>query len=64
MQVNDLEAQSLLQAVDLELTSRAKASRTDARHSDGAMCVRLEDRELWSKFEEHTNEMIVTKSGR
>lgn len=26
--------------------------------------VKLEDKELWSKFKEYTNEMIVTKNGR
>lgn len=26
--------------------------------------IQLQDKELWSKFKEHTNEMIVTKSGR
>ena len=26
--------------------------------------VKLEEKELWSKFKEYTNEMIVTKNGR
>jgi brachyury protein len=26
--------------------------------------VKLEEKELWSKFKEFTNEMIVTKNGR
>ena len=28
------------------------------------LSVRLEDKELWGKFKEYTNEMIVTKNGR
>ena len=32
--------------------------------SGHALGIKLEDRELWGKFREHTNEMIVTKSGR
>ena len=63
MQMNDREANSLLKAVDRELSSRIKPVETGPG-ADKRMAVDLEDRELWSKFKEHTNEMIVTKSGR
>ena len=33
-------------------------------HADRECRVSLEERELWSKFQELTNEMIVTKNGR
>ena len=33
-------------------------------NSEKNINVRLEDRELWMRFYEKTNEMIVTRSGR
>jgi len=38
---------------------------TGSDGADGARCaVKLEEAELWGKFKEFTNEMIVTKNGR
>ena len=60
MKSNQLEMNHLLKAVDNELSvGRAKGDPTEAR-----LRVTLDDKELWSKFKELTNEMIVTKSGR
>ena len=60
MKSNQLEMSHLLKAVDNELSAgRAKGDPTEAK-----LRVSLEDRELWGKFKELTNEMIVTKSGR
>ena len=72
MQANDGEASSLLKAADLQPRSRGTAGGGAAGSSTGgagqaggaAMALNLQDKDLWSKFEEHTNEMIVTKSGR
>ena len=70
MHVNDSEAARLLKAVDLELLNRGQAGSRggerglDAEGSTEGVTMSLEDVGLWSKFEEHTNEMIVTKSGR
>ena len=32
--------------------------------SESKLSVKLEEKELWGKFKEYTNEMIVTKNGR
>ena len=70
MQVNESEAARLLKAVDLELLSRGQTGSRggerglDVEGSTEGVTMSLEDVGLWSKFEEHTNEMIVTKSGR
>lgn len=31
---------------------------------EAKLSVKLEEKELWGKFKEYTNEMIVTKNGR
>ena len=50
----------LMKAVDQELAAgRSKGDPTEQK-----LRVTLEDKELWGKFKELTNEMIVTKSGR
>ena len=50
----------LLSAVERELQAgREKGDPTERR-----LTVTLEDAELWRKFQQITNEMIVTKSGR
>ncbi len=60
MKANQLEMNHLLKAVDHELSGgRDKGDPTEQR-----LKVHLEDKELWGKFKELTNEMIVTKSGR
>ncbi len=60
MKSNQLEMTHLLKAVDKELSAgKDKGDPTEAK-----LKVSLEDRDLWSKFKELTNEMIVTKSGR
>lgn len=41
------------------------AGSPDKLDSAESKCaVKLEEKELWSKFKEYTNEMIVTKNGR
>lgn len=42
---------------DMSLTSSSENERE-------TLSVKLEDKELWNKFKEFTNEMIVTKNGR
>lgn len=32
--------------------------------SEKQLNIKLEEKDLWEKFKEYTNEMIVTKSGR
>lgn len=50
----------LLNAVDSEMLAGSEKGDPTERQ----LAVRLEDKELWSKFKEFTNEMIVTKNGR
>lgn len=50
----------LLSAVDTEMLAGSEKGDPTERH----ISVRLEDRDLWSRFKEFTNEMIVTKNGR
>lgn len=44
---------------DLNGSSSEKLESLESKCS-----VKLEDKELWTKFKEYTNEMIVTKNGR
>ncbi|XP_022902230.1 T-box transcription factor T-A-like [Onthophagus taurus] len=53
-------AQHILSAVESEISS--VKSKGDSTERD--LCVTLDDRELWVRFQCFTNEMIVTKSGR
>ena len=72
MQVNENEAACLLKAVDLELSSRGQegvrcgetGAEVEGERVAEGVTMTLEDVGLWRKFDEHTNEMIVTKSGR
>lgn len=50
----------LLRAVESEL----RAGREKGDPTEKQLRVNLEDAELWRKFREVTNEMIVTKNGR
>ncbi|KAK3097860.1 hypothetical protein FSP39_013903 [Pinctada imbricata] len=50
----------LLSAVDSEMTVGSEKGDPTERQ----LQVKLEDKELWLKFKEFTNEMIVTKNGR
>ncbi len=60
MKANQMDLGHLLKAVDNEMSAgREKGDPTEQK-----LRVNLEDKELWSKFKEFTNEMIVTKSGR
>ena len=60
MKPNQMEVNQLLKAVDNELSGgRDKGDPTEQK-----LKVTLDDKDLWSKFKELTNEMIVTKSGR
>ena len=60
MKPNPAEMGELLKAVDSELAAgREKGDPTEKR-----LNITLDDRDLWSKFQSLTNEMIVTKSGR
>lgn len=44
--------------------SKHGCNESDANNPERNLNVVLEDRELWGKFKEFTNEMIVTKNGR
>ncbi|KAB0798031.1 hypothetical protein PPYR_09024 [Photinus pyralis] len=53
-------AQHILSAVESEIsTAKIKGDPTERD-----LCVTLDDRDLWVRFERFTNEMIVTKNGR
>lgn len=53
-------AQHILSAVESEIS--AGKNKGDPTERD--MCVTLDDRDLWCRFQCFTNEMIVTKNGR
>ncbi|XP_018325037.1 brachyury protein [Agrilus planipennis] len=53
-------AQHILSAVESEISSGK--NKGDPTERD--MCVSLDDRDLWVRFQCFTNEMIVTKNGR
>lgn len=53
-------AQHILSAVESEIST----SKIKGDSSDRDMCVTLDDRDLWVRFQCFTNEMIVTKNGR
>lgn len=53
-------AQHILSAVESEISSGK--NKGDPTEKD--LCVTLDDRDLWIRFERFTNEMIVTKNGR
>nr|BAJ04907.1 brachyury [Tubifex tubifex] len=50
----------LLKAVDVQLA----AGRVKSDPTERGLNVTLDDRQLWAQFQQLTNEMIVTKSGR
>lgn len=50
----------LLSAVESELQAGSEKGDPTERELD----VSLDERELWQKFKDLTNEMIVTKNGR
>lgn len=60
MKSNQLNINHLLSAVDSEMTVGSEKGDPTERQ----LSVKLEDKELWGKFKEFTNEMIVTKNGR
>ena len=62
MQANAAEVKELLRAVG-DNQGVHSPDRADGRVERKPGVV-LEDRQLWSKFKQLTNEMIVTKSGR
>ncbi|KRT86644.1 hypothetical protein AMK59_180 [Oryctes borbonicus] len=53
-------AQHILSAVESEISS----GKTKGDPSERDLCVTLDDRDLWVRFQCFTNEMIVTKNGR
>lgn len=46
------------------ITDQRSSARRHANVNDLNARVKLDDRELWTRFQNLTNEMIVTKSGR
>lgn len=60
MKSNQVNLTHLLNAVDSEMTIGSEKGDPTERQLN----VKLEEKELWSKFKEFTNEMIVTKNGR
>ena len=62
MKANQQELDYLLKAVDK--ATAARGERVDPSVGEARVRVGLEDKALWGKFKEHTNEMIVTKTGR
>nr|CAD12821.1 brachyury protein [Patella vulgata] len=63
MKSNQVDINHLLTAVDTEMTMGSEKGDPTERH-ERQLSVKLEDRSLWEKFKEFTNEMIVTKNGR
>lgn len=66
-----MDINHLLSAVDQDLHQQQPQQQNDNKHGNNDnnnperhLNVVLEDRELWEKFKEFTNEMIVTKNGR
>lgn len=59
MKNQQMNLNQLLDVVGPELTGSAKLESLESK-----CAVKLEEKELWSKFKEYTNEMIVTKNGR
>ena len=59
MKNQQMNLNQLLDVMGPELTDTSGKSELEAKVS-----VKLEEKELWSKFKEYTNEMIVTKNGR
>lgn len=71
-----MDINHLLSAVDQDLQQQQQQQSVQQQGGDGSkhggdttnperhLNVVLEDRELWEKFKEFTNEMIVTKNGR
>ncbi|XP_052088915.1 T-box transcription factor T homolog 1-like [Mytilus californianus] len=60
MKSNQVNLTHLLNAVDSEMTVGSEKGDPTERQLN----VKLEEKDLWSKFKEYTNEMIVTKNGR
>ncbi|XP_041352018.1 T-box transcription factor T homolog 1-like [Gigantopelta aegis] len=58
--MKQVDINHLLNAVDSEMTVGSEKGDPTERQ----LSVKLEDKELWEKFKEFTNEMIVTKNGR
>lgn len=58
---SQLMAQHILSAVESDLSM---GKNNNGEESDGDMRVTLDDRDLWVRFQQLTNEMIVTKNGR
>ena len=58
--MKQVDINHLLNAVDSEMTVGSEKGDP----TEGRLAVKLEDKELWEKFKEFTNEMIVTKNGR
>lgn len=56
----DQRLEHLLSAVESEFQKGSEKGDTSERD----IKLSLEDAELWNKFKELTNEMIVTKTGR
>jgi len=50
-------------AVDSKELQKLLSTEDDVDDAKG-VAVKLEDDALWRQFHEHTNEMIVTKTGR
>lgn len=63
-----LKTESVRKLLTTEGCSKVKTEALQQQHSGAASGVEptvvLEDRDLWTRFQVLTNEMIVTKSGR
>lgn len=60
MKNQQMNLNQLLEVVGPDLNS----SDVKCEGLDSKCSVKLEEKELWTKFKEYTNEMIVTKNGR
>jgi hypothetical protein len=57
-------AEGGIPSVHARYANNGKSDSSNGGLLDRECRVSLEERELWSKFQELTNEMIVTKNGR
>lgn len=59
-----LDLDSARSCCDADHRSAEEDREDRERRQTGGLSLALEDRELWTRFQSITNEMIVTKNGR
>ena len=62
MKNQQMNLNQLLEVMGPELPG--SVGKLESEGVESKCAVKLEEKELWLKFKEYTNEMIVTKNGR